>query len=337
MTARNPAQSIAPNGTRALWYLQPGKAALRPAVLAPPDGDEALIAMLWSGLSRGTERLIFEGRVPEAEFGRMRAPFQEGDFPFPVKFGYAAVGRVEQGPGEWLGRTVFALHPHQDRFVAPLDQIVPVPDHIPARRAVLAANMETALNAVWDSGVAPGDRVAIVGGGVIGMLAGVIIASLPGAEVTMVDVVPERIGLAARLGMAFAEPEEAVERLAGACDVVFHASASSAGLGTALALAGMEAVVVEMSWYGSAFVSAPLGEAFHSRRLRLVSSQVGQVSTGHRPRWTHKRRLAKALALLDDERLDALLDNEVSFEDLASALPRILSPRAPGLMTVVRY
>lgn len=336
MTGRIPAQSINRNGTRALWYVAPGRAALREVELADPEADEARVATLWSALSRGTERLVFEGKVPSTEFGRMRAPLQEGDFPFPVKFGYAAVGRVEQGPDEWLGRTVFALHPHQDRFVAPLTLLTPVPDNVPARRAVLAANMETALNAVWDSGVAPGDRVAIVGGGVVGMLIGAIVARLPGIEATVIDL-DERAGLAGSLGLAFADPEEAQDRLAGACDVVFHASGSAAGLATALALAGLEAAVVELSWYGSAPVAAPFGEAFHSRRLRYLSSQVGQVSPNHRPRWTHARRLAKALSLLDDDRLDALIESEVSFADLPAALSRILSPRATGLTAVVRY
>lgn len=337
MTGRNPAQSINRNGTRALWYEGPGRAALRAVELAAPEVDEACVATLWSALSRGTERLVFEGRVPAAEFGRMRAPLQEGDFPFPVKFGYSTVGRVERGPDEWLGRTVFALHPHQDRFVAPLSLLAPVPDNVPARRAVLAANMETALNAVWDSGVGPGDRVAIVGGGVVGMLIGALVGRLPGAEATLVDLMPERARLAERMDLAFATPEEALDRLAGACDAVFHASASSDGLATALALAGMEAAVLELSWYGADPVSAPFGEAFHSRRLRYISSQVGQISPGRRPRWTHARRLAKALSLLDDDRLDALIESEVSFEDLPAALPRILSPRAPGLTTVVRY
>ncbi|MBK9083253.1 MAG: zinc-binding alcohol dehydrogenase [Rhizobiales bacterium] len=325
-----------PHAARALWYERPGEASLRPTRLVPPEADEAEVATLWSGLSRGTERLIFEGRVPQAEFGRMRAPLQEGDFPFPVKYGYCAVGRVEKGPDEWLGRIVFALHPHQDRFVAPVSLLSPVPDEQIARRAVLAANMETALNALWDSGAGPGERIAVVGAGVVGLLVAFLAARLPGAEVTVVDLIADRAGLAEALGARFATPEAAAD-VAAEADVVFHTSASAAGLATALSLGGLEATVVEMSWYGAGQIAAPLGEAFHSRRLKLVSSQVGQVSPARRPRWTHQRRLAKALALLDDARLDALIDNEVAFEDLPAALPRILSPRAPGLATVVRY
>jgi threonine dehydrogenase-like Zn-dependent dehydrogenase len=325
-----------PPAARALWYERPGEASLRQTRLAAPEADEAEIATLWSGLSRGTERLIFEGRVPQAEFGRMRAPLQEGDFPFPVKYGYCAVGRVEKGPDEWLGRIVFALHPHQDRFVAPVSLLAPVPDEQLARRAVLAANMETALNALWDSGAGPGDSIAVVGAGVVGLLVAFLAARLPGAEVTVVDLIEDRARIAGALGAHFATPEAARDAAAEA-DVVFHTSANAAGLATALALGGLEATIVEMSWYGAGQIAAPLGEAFHSRRLKLVSSQVGQVSPARRPRWTHQRRLAKALTLLDDARLDALIDNEVAFEDLPAALPRILSPRAPGLATVVRY
>jgi threonine dehydrogenase-like Zn-dependent dehydrogenase len=258
---------------------------------------------------------------------------QEGDFPFPVKYGYCAVGTVEAGPGDLVGRTVFALHPHPDRFAAPAGSLALVPPAVPARRAALAANMETALNAVWDSGAGPGDRILVVGAGVVGLLVGYLAARLPGAEVTMVDVDLSRADIARRLGCAFQRPLDAP----GDADLVFHASATAAGLACALACAGLEASVVEMSWYGDAEVRAPLGLSFHSRRLRLVSSQVGEVAPSRRPRWTHRRRLDKALALLADDRLDALITDEVAFEDLPRELPRLLAPDAPGLATVVRY
>lgn len=290
----------------------------------------------WTGVSRGTERLVLNGLVPDSERERMCAPMQEGSFPFPVKYGYAAVGTVEQGPPDLMGRAVFALHPHQDCFVAPAAALLPVPDGVPARRAVLAANMETALNAVWDAGAGPGDRIVVVGGGVIGLLVAYLAARLPGAEATVIDLAPERRPLTERLGARFraagegAPPQEAA-------DVVFHASASAAGLAMALECAGPEAAVVELSWYGEGPVEAPLGRAFHSRRLRLVSSQVGQVSPSRRPRWSHARRLAKALDLLADPALDALLTEEVPFEGLPDALHRLLALGAPGLCTVVRY
>lgn len=322
-----------PNAARALWYVTRGRAELRPAPLAPIEPDTARVKTLWSALSRGTERLVFEGRVSMTESERMRAPLQEGDFPYPVKYGYCAVGVVEEGPRAFNGKAVFSLHPHQDRFVASLAMLAPLPEGVPPRRAALAANMETALNAVWDSGAGPGDRIVVVGAGVVGLLVGYLTARFPGAEVTMVDVDLTRRAIAKQLGCRFRKPLDA----SGEADVVFHTSATTPGLACALSCAGPEATVVEMSWYGDAPVSAPLGLDFHSRRLKLISSQVCQVAPSRRARWTHRRRLEKALSLLTDERLDALLTEEVAFADLPTELPRLLAPGAPGIATVVRY
>jgi threonine dehydrogenase-like Zn-dependent dehydrogenase len=321
------------NEARALWYVDRGRAELRPADLPAPGSEEARIRTLWTGLSRGTERLVFEGRVSMFESERMRAPLQEGDFPYPVKYGYCAVGVVEEGPEALLGQTVFVLHPHQDRFVAPLALLNPVPESVPARRAILAANMETALNALWDSGAGPGDRIVVVGAGVVGCLVAALAARLPGAEVVLVDIELSRRAVANHLGVGFAKPIDAP----GDADVVFHASASAAGLACALSCAGFEAIIVEMSWYGDRMVQAPLGLDFHSRRLKLVSSQVGQIAASHRPRWNHRRRTGKALSLLADARLDALITEDIAFEDLPREMPRLLAPGAAGLTTTIRY
>ncbi|HEY8382199.1 MAG TPA: zinc-binding alcohol dehydrogenase [Microvirga sp.] len=337
MKRENPEGSVNGSGSHraehALWYVTRGQAELRPVVLSEPGPGEARVRTLWTALSRGTERLVFEGRVSLSESERMRAPFQEGEFPYPVKYGYCAVGVVEAGPDTLLGRTVFALHPHQSRFVAPVSMLNPVPEGVPARRAVLAANMETALNALWDSGAGPGDRILVVGAGVVGCLVASLAARLPGAEVTLVDVDLSRRVLAERLGCGFAKPLDAP----GEADVVFHASASGGGLACALACAGREATIVEMSWYGDQMVPAPLGLDFHSRRLKLVSSQVGEVSPSRRPRWSYGRRMEKALSLLADERLDALITDEIPFAALPEALPRLFARGAPGLTAAIRY
>jgi len=325
------------NAARALWIEGPRQAALRSARVGEPGAGEARIAMLWSGISRGTERLVFEGHVPAGQAKSMRAPFQEGEFPFPVKYGYCAVGRVEAGPTAWLGRTVFCLHPHQSCFIAPLDMARPVPENIPPRRATLAANMETALNALWDSGAGPGDKIVVVGAGVVGLLVAALCAGLPGADVTVADIDPSRAKIAASLGAKFVAAADFAALGEQDADIVFHASASAQGLALALGCAGLEARVVEMSWYGDAAVAAPLGGAFHAKRLRLISSQVGQVSPSRRPRWNFARRLDKALELLADARFDALITEEVAFEDAPRELPRILAPGAAGLATVLRY
>lgn len=317
----------------ALWYVAPGECALNTETLPAPAADECLVRTLWSGISRGTERLVCDGRVPESEHQRMRAPFQEGDFPFPVKYGYGAVGIVEAGPQAMLGKTVFCLHPHQDLFLAPSDRLTPVPATVPARRAILAANMETALNAHWDAGSGPCDRIVVVGGGVIGLLVGWLAASLPGAEVTLIDVEPGRAELTAALGLRFALPADAPS----GADLVFHASASGEGLATAIAAAGFEARIVELSWYGEGAVPTPLGGAFHTSRLQLTSSQVGQISPSRRPRWDHARRAAAAMALLADDRLDALITEEIAFREAAERLPGLLSPDWRGLAAALRY
>ncbi len=318
---------------RAVWYAKKGIVELRAAPLGLPGAGEAIVRTLFSGVSRGTERLIFNGAVSPSEWQRMQAPLQEGAFPFPVKYGYCATGIVEDGPKELAGRTVFCLHPHQDYFVAPASMLAPVPDGVPARRATLAANMETALNGLWDAGTGPGDRIVVVGGGVVGLLVAYLSARLPGADVTLIDTDKSRAKLAQELGFRFAAPGEAPED----ADVVFHASSTSAGLGTAIGAAGMEATIVEMSWYGDMPVAANLGGGFHSRRLKVISSQVGQVSPGRRPRWTYRRRLEAALGLLQDSALDVLVANEIAFEAVAEALPRALAAGADGLAPVIRY
>ncbi len=319
--------------TSALWYVGDGKAELRDEALPAPGDGEALVRMLWSGVSRGTERLIFNALVPSSEYERMRGPNMGGAFPHPVKYGYQAVGIVEEGPASIVGRHVFALHPHQRRFVLPATALTAIPGTVPARRATLAANMETALNALWDSGSGPGDRIAVVGGGVVGCLIAALAGGMPGAAVTLVDPVPDRARIASALGVSFAAPDAAPAD----CDVVFHASANARGLETALDCAGFEAAVVEVSWFGEKQIDVPLGRAFHSRRLRLISSQVGHVAASRRPRWDYARRMAKALDLLADARLDALIGDEIEFDAAPQLLPKAFADGAAGLAPVLRY
>jgi threonine dehydrogenase-like Zn-dependent dehydrogenase len=329
----NASKASAKLSATALWYVGSRECVLNAEDLPVPGPGDCLVRTLWSGISRGTERLVFEGRVPDSEYERMRAPFQQGAFPFPVKYGYCAVGTVEAGPADYLGKTVFCLHPHQDRFVVPAARAALVPDAVPARRAVLAANMETALNAHWDAGSGPADRIVVVGGGVLGLLTAFIAANLPGAEVTLVDLDESRAALAEAFGCRFSLPTDCPQD----ADRVFHASASAAGLSTAIAAAGFEARIVELSWYGEGSVPAPLGGAFHARRLQLVSSQVGQVAPSRRPRFDYARRTQAALALLADTRLDALISEEIPFAEAPMRLPALFAPGAAGLTAVLRY
>ena len=327
------AVSASANTTSALWYRGPKQVELRQEVIPPPGAGEVRVKTIYSAISRGTESLVFGGRIPVGEFQRMRAPFMTGDFPFPVKYGYAAVGQIENGSDPLRGKTVFALYPHQTAFNIPSGAAVALPEGVPPLRAVLAANMETALNGVWDAAPGPADRIAVVGAGVVGSLVAYLCGRIAGTDVTLVDINSSRAELAGKLGVSFAEPGNAKAD----CDLVVHASGSPDGLRTALELAGDEATVLEMSWYGDAPVTAMLGGPFHSRRLRLVSSQVGHIAPSHRPRWTHGRRLAAAIALLNDPRLDALLAPAVAFGDLPERLPGILDAASGILCQPIIY
>ncbi|MEM9224768.1 MAG: zinc-binding alcohol dehydrogenase, partial [Pseudomonadota bacterium] len=268
-----------------------------------------LLEALASAVSRGTERLVLHGNVPPTEYDRMRCPHQAGEFPFPVKYGYALVGRVAEGPGALKGRTVFALHPHQALAALSPDDVVPVPDGIPPARATLAANLETALNVVWDSGAGPCDNVLVVGAGVVGLLIARLISKMPGANVTVCEPDEGKQDTAVALGARFAHPADVPVGV----DIAINASGTAVGLATAIEAAGLEARVVEASWHGTNQATVPLGGAFHSQRLSIVSSQVGRLPPGRAPRWTHRRRLEAAIGLLDDPALDGLITHEVPF------------------------
>jgi len=318
---------------QALWYVAPERAELRSEDLPSLDKGVVEVRSVFGALSRGTESLVYRGQVPESEYARMRAPFMGGAFPFPVKYGYSNVGRIEHGPEPLVGQLVFSLMPHQTVFQIAPEAVIAVPQGVDASRAVLGANMETALNAVWDAAPGPGDRIAVIGAGVVGCLVAYLCGHLPGAEVTLVDINPERRAIALALGVQFALPQDAPLE----CDVVIHCSANAAGLTTALSCAGEEATVLELSWYGSAMVAAPLGGAFHSRQIRLQSSQVGHISASRRPRWTYRRRLSAALNMLKDPRLDVLLAPAVDFANLPAHLPEILGPQSTVLCQLIRY
>lgn len=318
----------------AYWAVAPGRGEIRPVALAAPGAEEVLVETRRSAISRGTEALVAAGRVPASQALAMRCPFQEGDFPFPVKYGYCSVGTVLEGPAALRGQAVFCLHPHQTRYVVPAGAVHVLPANLPEGRAVLAANMETALNAVWDAGLLPGERITVIGAGVVGCLIARLAVQLPGAEVTLVDIDPAKARIADALGVPFRSDPAGL----APADCVINASGAGAGLAAGLALAGIEARIVEVSWHGDAGVALPLGEAFHSRRLRLVSSQVGMIAPAMRPRFDHARRMARAMAILAaDPTLDALVDGESPFHALPETLPALLRDGAGGLCHRIVY
>ena len=318
---------------QAFWLREPGCGEIRPVDLPEPGRDDVVVRTVRSGVSRGTEMLVFRGGVPPEQYTAMRAPFQEGDFPGPVKYGYLNVGAVEEGPAELRGRTVFCLYPHQTAYVVPARAVSVVPDGVPPARAVLAGTVETAVNALWDATPLIGDRVAIVGAGMVGCCVARLLARFPNVHVTLVDVDAGRAEVAAALGVGFALPAAA----AGGCDLVVHTSATSAGLQLSLDLLAPEATVVDLSWYGDEEVRLSLGGAFHAGRLGIRSSQVGTVSPARGARRTSADRLALALDLLRDPAFDALLTGESHFDELPDVMGRLAAGSLSALCHTIRY
>jgi 2-desacetyl-2-hydroxyethyl bacteriochlorophyllide A dehydrogenase len=318
---------------RAFWIVEPGRGEVREEILPRPGADDVEVRALFSGISRGTEALVFKGRVPPSEYARMRAPFQAGEFPAPVKYGYASVGCVERGPRGVEGRNVFVLYPHQTRYVVPARSAYVLPDGVPPARAILAANLETAINGLWDAQPHVGDRIAVVGGGTVGCLVAWLARQIAACDVQLIDVNPQRRAIAAKLGVPFASPDQAQEH----ADVVIHASGSPAGLDWALHLAAFETRIIEMSWYGSESVPLALGGAFHAKRLSLISSQVGSVAASQRARWDHRRRMELAISMLREPVLDAVITGESEFDRLPEVMARLASGAGDTLCHRIRY
>jgi 2-desacetyl-2-hydroxyethyl bacteriochlorophyllide A dehydrogenase len=318
---------------RAFWIVEPGRGEIREEILPPAGSEDVEVRALFSGISRGTEALVFNGRVPVSEYGRMRAPFQAGDFPAPVKYGYASVGRVDRGPHGVQGRNVFVLYPHQTRYVVPARSVYLLPEQMPPGRAILAANLETAINGLWDAQPHVGDRITVIGGGTVGCLVAWLARQIAACEVQLIDVNPQRRAVAAKLGVSFATPDQGAEH----ADVVIHASGTPPGLDLALRLAAFETRIIEMSWYGSETVPLELGGAFHAKRLSLISSQVGSVAASQRARWDHRRRMELAISMLTDPRLDALITGESEFDRLPEVMARLANGAGDTLCHRIRY
>ncbi len=321
------------NGARALWITGPGKAEIREEQLPEPGEDEVLVRTIHSAISRGTESLVFRGEVPPSEYRRMRAPFQDGDLPGPLKYGYTNVGVVEHGPSALLDRSVFCLFPHQTRYVVSASAVEPLPHGLPPRRAVLAANLQTAVNGLWDAAPRAGDRISVVGAGTLGCLVAWLASGYPGCEVELVEPNAAKAAVADALGVTFKSPRDATAE----ADIVIHASGTSEGLTTALALAGFEATVTELSWFGDRPVNVPLGEAFHSQRLTLQSSQVASISPAQRARWTRQRQMQLVFRLLDDARLDVLITGESAFQELPGMLETLSREPGDTLCHLINY
>lgn len=318
---------------KAYWTVGHEKGELRSEDLPAPGPGEALVRALYSGISKGTETVVHCGNVPPRVAEQMRAPLQEGSFPSPVKYGYLSVGTVEAGPEEWVGRTVFCLHPHQDRYVVPVESLTVVPENVPARRAVLTGTVETAVNALWEAGPRLGDRVAVVGAGLVGGMVATLLRTFPLQRLQLIDIDPAKRTFAEALGVEFAHPDDALAD----CDIVIHCSASQEGLERSLQLVGDEGDVIEMSWYADRKVTIPLGEDFHARRLSIRASQVGVVARSRRHRRTNADRLALAVSLLSDPVYDTFLTGSSPFAELPVVVHDLADGRLDALCHVIEY
>lgn len=317
----------------AYWTIGPRNGELRQETLPSLGLGKAQIRTLYSGISRGTEMLVHSGDVPVAVAEIMRAPFQTGNFPFPVKYGYLNVGVVERGPSGWAGKRVFSLYPHQDRFVAPLTSLTQLPDTLPSKRALLAGPVETAVNALWDAPPLFGDRIAVVGAGIIGGALAALLSEFPLARLQIVDPDPAKAKFASQLGVDWSHPDDALKD----CDTVYHASATEAGLAAALGLLGDEGELVELSWYGNHSPQVPLGADFHARRLSIRASQVSRIAPARRLRKTPQDRMNLVINALDNPVFDELLGATHAFTELPAVMDSLHNSATPGRLEVVAY
>ncbi|AUZ36491.1 dehydrogenase [Arthrobacter sp. PGP41] len=329
----SPPQQSSPSHATAYWTTAREHGELRPEELPTPGPDEALVRALYSGISKGTEMVVHAGAVPPRVAEEMRAPRQEGTFPGPVKFGYLSVGVVEEGPEGWPGQRVFCLNPHQDRYVVPVGSLTKIPDDVPSRRAVLTGTVETAVNALWEAGPRLGDRIAVVGAGLVGGMVATLLRTFPLQRLQLVDLDARRRHLADSLGVDFAHPDDALAD----CDIVFHCSASQEGLERSLQLVGDEGDVIEMSWYANREVTLPLGEDFHARRLSIRASQVGVVARARRHRRTSADRLDLAVSLLKDPVFDTFLTGISPFAELPGTVQDLANGKFEALCHVIEY
>jgi threonine dehydrogenase-like Zn-dependent dehydrogenase len=318
---------------RAFWLTGKGRGALKREALPDPGGEEwCVVRAMFSAVSPGTERLVADGKVPVALRKEMRCPYMGGNFPFPVKYGYSLVGEVVQGPVELRGRKVHVLHPHQDVCVVRSEDVRPLPDDLPPARATLASNMETAVTAAWDSGVALGERVLVVGFGIVGSLIARIFGLGPAVDLEIAEKRPDRRRLAESMGFrATGRPS------AESFDVAFDTSGTPAGLQTAIDSVGVEGRVVAVSWFGAEPVRLDLGGSFHSRRKRIIGSQVSRIPGSLRPRWDIRRRTELVFRLLERPEFDLHVGPTVPFTELPKAFETLVRRSPGGLSPLIMY
>lgn len=318
---------------KALWFRTRGHAEILEERLPRLRPGWCRLHTLFSAISPGTERLVYSGEVPEDLHREMRCPYMGGKFPFPVKYGYSLVGKITEGPEDSIGSVVHVLHPHQDQCIVRTEHTFPIPPQVPPSRATLASNLETAVNAIWDSEVTIGEHALIIGFGAVGSLVARLLSFMSGIKLEIVDANPSKIALAEKMGFKACDPGS----VSGNFDLAFHASRSSDGLQLAVDRVGFEGRIIELSWYGTNKISLSLGGTFHSQRKAILSSQVATPSRRQRSRWDHARRRSLVFELLERSEFDSHITHSVPFGGLPDIYNKLKAHPTEGLSYLVKY
>ncbi len=334
--------------SRSLWLTAPKMVEFRTETIPPPGSGEIRVQTIASALSQGTEMLVYRGEVPVDL--PLDLPALSGSFAFPIKYGYATVGRVldlgDDVTGFARGDAVFVHHPHQSTFVVPTNPAdgpapVRLPDDLDPLLGLFVANLETAVNVLLDSGIRLGETALVFGQGTVGLLIAQLLRHAGAGQVIVVDPLERRRTLAFKLGVDVAlEPgSEMLERVmelteGRGADVAIEVSGSGAALQSAIESVAVEGTVVVVSWYGTKTVSLALGEHFHRGRVRIRSSQVGRISPELSARWDHARRLRLSVELLPRLELSELISHRFRFDEAADAY-RLVDERPGNAVQVI--
>jgi len=318
---------------RSLWHLSDSQSVIKENTAQNPSPSFLKIQSHFSLISTGTERLVACGEVPGSVHDDMKVPYMEGAFPFPIKYGYSLVGKVITEGHSMTGKLVHAMHPHQDFCLINESDLFEIHSNIPAQRATLASNLETALTAVWDAQVNIGDRVLIVGFGLIGSLIARLLSFIPAIYFQIIEIDKERIQHAEKLGF----PVSAILRKHSKFDIAFHTSATAEGLQTCIDGVGLEGKIIELSWYGKKPVKINMGGSFHSQRKQIISSQVGKLPSKYNARWDMKRRKKVVFELLENALFDQQITHFIKFVDTPTFFADLRAGKAKGLAYCIEY
>ena len=293
--------------------------------------DELLVKAYYSGISYGTEKIVHDSQVPANQYEFMRAPHQVGEFNKEVKYGYLSVGKVVVGPKSMMNKMVYTMFPHQSMYILKSSLATLIPSHIPYKRALLTANMETAINAMWDSQPSIGDNTYVIGAGIVGILMAYVLSSTFGIKVTVIDNNASKKKLCKFFNIDFENNINCIKDP----DIIFECSGNASVLSDLINNSTLETKICILSWYGKQQSKIKMGENCFSRRLEIIFSQVGNITPIQSKKWDNLSRRALALKLLDNKKLDSLIDKqEIKLKELPNFFKK---GNTNGLCKVVKY